>query len=116
MTQLVVVRGVQGLAAGGLMPLAMTAVGDLVEPRERGRYQGYISMVFAGATVLGPLIGGLLTDHVSWRVPLCGECGPARGSCGLFFYATGPRGVAARVALSAPLPLGAPTRPAHKLD
>ena len=68
LTQLVIVRGVQGVAAGGLMTLAMTAVGDLVEPRERGRYQGYISMVFAGATVLGPLIGGVLTESVSWRV------------------------------------------------
>src|SRR3954469_19539507 len=53
MTALGVLRGVQGVAAGGLMTVAMTAVGDLVEPRERGRYQGYIAMVFAGATVLG---------------------------------------------------------------
>src|SRR4051812_5447309 len=67
LTQLLIVRGAQGVGAGGLMTLAMASVGDLVEPRERGRYQGYISMVFAGATVLGPLIGGLLGDLVFWR-------------------------------------------------
>jgi EmrB/QacA subfamily drug resistance transporter len=101
MTQLVLVRGVQGLAAGGLMTLAMTAVGDLVEPRERGRYQGYIAIVFAGATVLGPLVGGLLTDHVSWRV---------------LFYVNVPVGVGAFAALSATLPSVASSRPATRLD
>ena len=54
LTQLVVVRGVQGVAAGGLMTLAMAAVGDLVSPRERGRYQGYIAATFAVATVARP--------------------------------------------------------------
>src|SRR4051794_589448 len=52
-TQLIVLRAAQGLAAGGLMTLAMAAVGDLVSPRERGRYQGYIAATFAAATVLG---------------------------------------------------------------
>jgi EmrB/QacA subfamily drug resistance transporter len=66
-TQLVALRAVQGAAAGGLMTLAMAAVGDLVSPRERGRYQGYIAAVFAVATVVGPLIGGLLVEHASWR-------------------------------------------------
>ena len=66
-TELIVFRAVQGVGAGGLMTLAMTAVGDLVPPRERGRYQGYIAMAFAAATVIGPLIGGLLVEHVSWR-------------------------------------------------
>jgi EmrB/QacA subfamily drug resistance transporter len=64
---LVVARGVQGAAAGGLMALAQAAVGDLVSPRERGRYQGYIMAVFAAAAALGPLLGGLLVDHASWR-------------------------------------------------
>lgn len=67
MTMLVLARSVQGAAAGGLMSLAMAAVGDLVSPRERGRYQGYIVSVFAVVTVAGPLLGGLLVDHASWR-------------------------------------------------
>src|SRR5881392_568983 len=66
-TLLVVARLVQGAAAGGLMTIAMAAVGDLVSPRERGRYQGYIVATFAVATVAGPLVGGLLVDHASWR-------------------------------------------------
>ena len=66
-TQLIVLRLVQGAAAGGLMTLAMAAVGDLVAPRERGRYQGYIAATFAVATVVGPLLGGLLVENASWR-------------------------------------------------
>jgi EmrB/QacA subfamily drug resistance transporter len=66
-TQLIVLRAIQGAAAGGLMTLAMAAVGDLVAPRERGRYQGYIAATFAVATIVGPLLGGLLVDHASWR-------------------------------------------------
>jgi EmrB/QacA subfamily drug resistance transporter len=65
---LIAVRAVQGAAAGGLMTLAMASVGDLVSPRERGRYQGYIAAVFALATVVGPLLGGLLVEHASWRL------------------------------------------------
>jgi EmrB/QacA subfamily drug resistance transporter len=67
LTMLIVARTIQGAAAGGLMTLAMAAVGDLVSPRERGRFQGYITAVFATATVAGPLIGGLLVQHASWR-------------------------------------------------
>src|SRR5215213_3735034 len=66
-TQLVGLRMVQGASAGGLMMLAMAAVADLVSPRERGRYQGYIAAVFAMATVVGPLIGGVLVEDASWR-------------------------------------------------
>src|SRR5215218_673505 len=66
-TQLIGLRMIQGAAAGGLMTLAMAAVGDLVSPRERGRYQGYIAAVFAMATVVGPLIGGVLVEDASWR-------------------------------------------------
>src|SRR5690348_15243173 len=64
---LVVARGIQGAAAGGLMSLAQAAVGDLVSPRERGRYQGYIMAVLALAASVGPLLGGLLVEHASWR-------------------------------------------------
>lgn len=67
LTALIVTRGIQGVAAGGLMTLAMAAVGDLVTPRERGRYQGYIAATFAVATIVGPLLGGLLVEHASWR-------------------------------------------------
>src|SRR5438105_10816051 len=66
-TELVVLRGIQGIAAGGLMTLAMAVVGDLVAPRERGRYQGYIASTFAVATVVGPLLGGVLVEAASWR-------------------------------------------------
>jgi EmrB/QacA subfamily drug resistance transporter len=66
-TQLIALRLVQGAAAGGLMTLAMAAVGDLVAPRERGRYQGYIAATFAVATIVGPLVGGVLVDRASWR-------------------------------------------------
>src|SRR5262245_35635078 len=65
--QLVVLRMIQGAAAGGLMTLAMAAVADLVSPRERGRYQGYIATVFAVATVIGPLLGGILVEGPGWR-------------------------------------------------
>lgn len=64
---LIVARAAQGVAAGGLMTLAMASVGDLVSPRERARYQGYIAATFAVATVAGPLAGGVLVDHASWR-------------------------------------------------
>jgi len=67
MTQLVVFRGIQGLGAGGLTTLAMTTVADLVPPRERGRYQGYFGAVFAFSSIAGPLLGGFITDALSWR-------------------------------------------------
>ena len=86
---LVVVRAAQGVAAGGLMTLAMASVGDLVSPRQRGRYQGYIAATFAMATVVGPLLGGLLVEHASWR---------------LVFYVNLPIGLVALVGLHSKLP------------
>jgi EmrB/QacA subfamily drug resistance transporter len=67
MTELIVFRAVQGLGAGGLIPLTFAVVGDLFSPRERGRYQGLTGAVWAIAAVAGPLLGGVLTDKVSWR-------------------------------------------------
>lgn len=65
--QLIAFRALQGVGGGGLMSLTFTIVGDIVPPRERGRYTGYLTGTFALASVLGPLIGGVLTDHLSWR-------------------------------------------------
>jgi EmrB/QacA subfamily drug resistance transporter len=65
--ELAAFRAVQGLGAGGLIPLTLTAIGDLFSPRERGRYQGYLASVWAVASICGPLVGGVFTDQVSWR-------------------------------------------------
>jgi EmrB/QacA subfamily drug resistance transporter len=89
MTELIVVRSIQGVAAGGLMTLAMAAVGDLVAPRERGRYQGYIAATFGAATVLGPLVGGMLVEGPGWRWA---------------FYVNLPVGIAALAGLRLRLP------------
>ncbi|MFI5618938.1 MDR family MFS transporter [Streptomyces sp. NPDC051567] len=67
MTLLILWRGVQGIGAGGLMVTAMALIADVVPLRERGKYQGAIGGVFGVATVIGPLLGGLFTDHLSWR-------------------------------------------------
>ncbi|WP_416210247.1 MFS transporter, partial [Frankia sp. Cr1] len=67
MLQLIIFRGVQGIGAGGLISLALAIIGDVISPRERGRYQGYFGAVFGAASILGPLIGGFLVDQASWR-------------------------------------------------
>jgi EmrB/QacA subfamily drug resistance transporter len=82
MMQLVVFRGIQGLGAGGLITLAQTTIADLVAPRERGRYQGLFGAVFAVSSVAGPLLGGFITDALSWR---------------WIFYVNVPIGIAALV-------------------
>ena len=68
MTVLVFGRAVQGLGGGGLMALAQTIIADIVSPRERGRYQGYIGAVFATSSVGGPVLGGFLTEHLDWSL------------------------------------------------
>jgi EmrB/QacA subfamily drug resistance transporter len=67
MTQLIVFRGIQGLGGGGLMVTSLAIVGDLVAPRDRGRYQGLFGAAFGVSTVAGPLLGGFFVDNLTWR-------------------------------------------------
>ena len=67
MWQLVVARGIQGIGGGGLFSLSFAIIGDIVPPRERGRYVGLITSVFTISSVIGPLIGGFIVDNTSWR-------------------------------------------------
>ncbi len=66
MGQLIAARAFQGMGGGGIQALAFAILGDVLPPRERGRYMGYFTLAFVGSAVLGPLIGGLIIDHASW--------------------------------------------------
>ncbi|MEE1618998.1 MDR family MFS transporter [Brachybacterium sp. J153] len=79
---LVFARAVQGLGMGTLMPLSQTIIGDIIPPRQRGKYQGIMGAVFGVTSVVGPLIGGTVTDNLGWR---------------WLFYLTLPIGIAAFV-------------------
>ncbi len=67
MESLIIFRGVQGVGAGAIFPVSLAVIGDLFSPRERGRYQGLFGAVFGVASILGPLLGGWLTDNLSWH-------------------------------------------------
>jgi EmrB/QacA subfamily drug resistance transporter len=92
MGQLIAFRFLQGIGAGGLIVVAQAIIADVVSPRERGRYQGYLGAMFGASSVAGPLLGGFFTDHLSWR---------------WVFYVNIPIGIAALIVTSAVLP----TRP-----
>src|SRR3954471_9161892 len=100
MTQLIAFRAVQGLGGGGLMVSAQAAIGDVVSPRERGRYMGLFGGMFGVASIAGPLIGGVFTTHLP---------------CLCIFYVTLPLGAAALVALAVALP-AKPERVRHAVD
>ena len=100
MTELILFRAVQGLGGGGLMVGAQTIIGDVVSPRERGRYMGLFGAMFGVATVIGPLIGGLCVTYLSWR---------------WVFYINLPLGILALFVTGAVLP-GTLRRVHHTID
>ncbi|MBI2777689.1 MAG: MFS transporter [Chloroflexi bacterium] len=67
MTQLIIFRGIQGLGAGALFPISLAVIGDLFTPAERGKYQGLFGAVFGLSSIVGPLLGGFLTERASWH-------------------------------------------------
>lgn len=100
MLQLILFRAIQGLGGGGLMVGTQAAIGDIVPPRERGRYQGLFGAVFGLSSIAGPLLGGFFTTNWSWR---------------WIFYINLPLGIAALVVLAATLPSVA-RRVSHRID
>src|SRR5215467_11759000 len=100
MLQLIVFRALEGVGGGGLIVITIAVIGDLIPPRERGRYQGFFGAVFGVATIVGPLVGGFFVDHLSWR---------------WIFYINLPTGILALAVIAAVLPSRF-TRRQHAVD
>jgi EmrB/QacA subfamily drug resistance transporter len=100
MVQLIIFRALEGIGGGGLIVITIAVIGDLIPPRERGRYQGFFGAVFGVATIVGPLVGGFFVDHLSWR---------------WIFYINLPTGILAMVVIAAVLPAGS-VRRRHAID
>jgi EmrB/QacA subfamily drug resistance transporter len=100
MVQLILFRGLQGIGGGGLIVTTVAVIGDLVAPRERGRYQGFFGAAFGLATIIGPLLGGFFVDHLTWR---------------WIFYINLPTGLLALFVIAAALPPPSTRRP-HEID
>ncbi len=100
MLELILFRALQGLGGGGLIVGAQAIIGDVVSPRERGRYQGIFGAVFGVSSVAGPLLGGFFVEHLTWR---------------WIFYINLPIGAVALAVIAAVLPASA-TRRAHSID
>jgi MFS family permease len=100
MLQLIVFRALEGVGGGGLIVITIAVIGDLIPPRERGRYQGFFGAVFGVATIVGPLVGGFFVDHLTWR---------------WIFFINLPTGILAMIVIAAVLPAAA-TRRRHAID
>ena len=100
MAELIGFRALQGLGAGGLIVTAIAVVGDVIPPRDRGRYQGIFGATFGVSTIIGPLLGGFFVDNLSWR---------------WIFYVNLPVGAVAFIVIGAALSSRAVTKQ-HKID
>src|SRR5665648_1159644 len=101
MTQLIIFVGIQGIGAGALMPVALAVIGDLFPPGQRGKVQGLMGTVFGISSVVGPSLGGYITDNLNWR---------------WVFYVNIPVGIAALVVVGLTMPRGSTSGKGRRID